>query len=148
MIMGVLDGMKKICGQIGSFLMVSGVGWLIDFGVFYYLTDKIGFVVSKANVISTIPALTFVFITATRKVFLRNESGISLKLKYVIYFLYQMILILCVSRVGQIVYNYLEGIAFLESFVFLNLKLLAKIIITPITMICNFLVMKFLTERI
>ena len=72
--------------QISKFLVISGTGWLIDFLIYLLLTIKLNFDVGYSNFISGIPALTFVFLVSTRKIFEYNTEGFSLKRKYSIYF--------------------------------------------------------------
>jgi len=98
------------------------------------------------DVISSWVGVTFVFIFATRKVF-QNNSRISLKWKYLIYLAYQAVLIWLISKLlGQI-----------DLFIRANIDIalaqrfsaiIAKIVVTPITMILNFIVMKNVIERI
>lgn len=140
---------KKLLIQIGKFLLVSGTGWIMDFSIYLLLTMKLNFLVGYSNFISGLPALTFVFFVSTRNIFKHNNNGISLRRKYFIYFVYQMILIAIVSSVGQLLYfialaSNLNNIIIIKQ----NLKILIKILITPITMILNFCVMKVLSERL
>lgn len=97
-----------------------------------------------SNILSSIPAITFVFIVSTKRIFKENKDGFSIKQKYLIYFVYQMVLILLVSLLGQFLYTIIinNGINF--SF----LKIIIKIIITPVTMILNFFVIKYLAEKL
>ncbi|WP_459479425.1 GtrA family protein [Clostridium saccharoperbutylacetonicum] len=140
---------KKLLRQIGKFLLVSGTGWIMDFSFYLLLIIKLNFPVGYANFISGLPALTFVFLVSTRKIFKNNTEGLSLRRKYVIYFVYQMILIAIVSSVGQLLYaivsaTNLNNIMIIKA----NLKILVKLLITPITMILNFCVMKILSEKL
>jgi len=140
--------MKKLIFQALKFFSVSGVGWLIDFGVYIALTSFFEFPVMTANFISSMPAITFVFIVSTRKIF-KNSVKIKLRYKYIIYLSYQLVLLLCVSAFGE----WLFGVASSSSIVKIaliaaNLKLIIKIAITPITMIVNFIVMKMLSEKL
>lgn len=137
---------KKIINQFLKFLMVSGIGWLIDFVIFYIISGLLHCSVMISNIISTIPAFSFVFIVSTRKIFNKSNGRISIVLKYVIYFAYQIILVLTVSAIGQNIYELLIKLNLLldESL----LKLTAKILITPITICCNFIMLKLLTEKI
>lgn len=72
---------RKLLIQICKFLLVSGTGWLIDFSIYLLLTIKLNFAVGYSNFISGIPALTFVFLVSTRKIFEYNVNGFSLKKK-------------------------------------------------------------------
>lgn len=139
---------KKLLIQIGKFLVVSGTGWLMDFMIYLSLTIKLNFPVGYSNFISGIPALTFVFLVSTRKIFKYNTAGFSLKKKYSIYFLYQMILIVIISSLGQILYSIISVSSFYNIVIIKEyLKIIIKLIITPITMILNFCAMKILSEK-
>lgn len=141
--------MKKLLGQVLGFLAVSGTGWLLDFGVYLLLTNLLGFNVAYANMLSCIPALTFVFIVSTRKVFDSGRSRLPQAAKYAIYFLYQMVLVFCVSLLGQWLFGWVSRTGLMRFALVANhLKLLCKLAITPITMTANFFVMKLLAEKL
>lgn len=139
---------KNLVNQIVKFLLVSGTGWLMDFSIYLLLTGKLNFTVGYSNFISGIPALTFVFFISTKKIFKQNIKGISLKKKYSIYFLYQIILIAMVSWIGQFLYSSISISELYEIFIINKyLKIFIKVIITPVTMSLNFCVMKILSEK-
>ena len=141
--------MKKLLIQIAKFLAVSGTGWVIDFGVFLMLTSFLQFNVAYANMISCIPSLTFVFLVSTHKVFARSRTNVPLYAKYIIYFAYQMVMVFCVSWLGQWLYDAVAATQLMNiALIAANLKLLCKICITPITMTINFCVMKVLSEKL
>jgi len=100
-----------------------------------------------SNFISAIPSVTFVFFVSTQKTFSKNKSRYSLKTKYFIYLIYQFLLLVIISAAGQAIYNLLTGFA-LQTVIFENLKIVVKILITPITMTINFFVMKLLVEKV
>jgi len=131
--------------QAIQFVGLSGIGWLLDFATYTLLGSVSGNLVLN-NTISSWVGVTFVFIFATRKVF-QNNSKISLKWKYVIYILYQCILIFFISKLLDVVNVFiLENIAIqlIQQFS----AILSKIIITPITMVLNFIVMKNVIEKL
>ena len=135
--------------QALRFLAVSGTGWVIDFGCFYLLTTYGHLIVAYANMLSSIPAITLVFLVSTRKIFANKKGGLPLWGKYAVYFLYQMVLVFCVSWVGEGLFRLLSRTALMNvSFITEHLKIVCKILITPITMTINFFVMKFLCEKI
>lgn len=136
--------LKLLLTQFVKFLFVSGTGWVIDFGLYSILTGIFELQILYSNILSSIPAITFVFIVSTKRIFKENKDGFSIKQKYLIYFVYQMVLILLVSLLGQFLYTIIinNGINF--SF----LKIIIKIIITPVTMILNFFVIKYLAEKL
>lgn len=132
--------------QALQFIGISGIGWLIDFAVFNLLHIKIENVL-LCNIISSSLGVIFVFFCSTRKTFVQKEGGISLKLKFVIYIFYQILLILLMSKVLSVINAKL--IVFLAETDFVKFSaMLSKILVTPITMTLNFFVMKFLIEKI
>lgn len=137
--------MKKLLSQAIKFVGLSGIGWLLDF-MTYTLLGFFSTNLVLNNSISSWVGVTFVFIFATRKVF-KNNSKISLKWKYIIYLLYQCLLIFVISKLlgginGWILYNI--EIAIIEKFS----AIISKILVTPITMILNFVVMKSVIEKL
>ena len=130
----------KFCRFIG----VSGIGWVMDFVLYTLLTGVIHLPVALSNYLSTIPAITFVFFVSTRKLFVCRPDGLTKPAKYALYVIYQLILVTCVSFLAQWLAAILPALLpFLSSFA----KLAAKILITPITMVCNFFVLKILAEK-
>ena len=77
----------------------------------------------------------------------QNQSQISLKWKYLIYLGYQVLLILLISKLlGQVnefilVHNTIRIIGRFST-------IISKILVTPITMVLNFIVMKSVIERL
>lgn len=139
--------MKKIkilLVQFIKFLFVSGTGWIIDFGIYSVLTEVFKFQIIYSNILSSIPAISFVFIISTKKIFKKSDRGFSIKQKYLIYTIYQIFLVFFISLLGQFLYE-----IFIKNEVNFNLlKVVIKIMITPITMIMNFFVIKYLVEKI
>lgn len=131
-----------------SFMLISGVGFIMDFTVYYLLTSLCKINVGYANMISAIPAVTYVFFISTRKTFESGKSKLPLSYKYLIYFIYQIFIVTGVSIFAQVLYMNLYEILTEWLLISSNLKLIIKCMITPITMICNFFVMKFLCEKI
>lgn len=136
--------MKNLLLQAIRFFGLSGIGWFLDFSLYIglgYLSKNL----ALNNYISSWAGVTFVFIFATRKVFQQN-SRISLQWKYIIYIVYQLFLIfimsklLCIINDAIVVYIAREPIVTYSAFI-------AKIVVTPITMVLNFLVMKGIIER-
>ncbi len=137
----------RIFKQFLSFLLVSGVGWIIDFSIYIILTNFGNLNVGIANVLSSIPAITYVFIMSNKKIFKNINSKLSLNIKYIIYFGYQFVLLFCISLLGEFLYGKLINVITIP-FLINNLKIVIKILITPITMTMNFIVMKNLIEKL
>ena len=137
--------MKKLLMQAIKFVGLSGIGWLLDFCIFILL----GFVSANHsinNFISSWVGVTFVFIFATRKVF-KNNCKLPLWLKDISYILYQFILITLASKVLGVVDNYIvTNISWAIVVKFSGI--IAKIFITPFTMVLNFFVMKGVIEKL
>ncbi len=137
--------MKNLLMQAVKFLGLSGIGWLLDFCTYTGLAFISKNLVLN-NTISSWVGVTFVFIYATRKVF-KNDSKISLKLKYAIYLVYQCVLIFFISKLlnvinGAIIFNI--EIEFILRFS----AIISKLLVTPITMVLNFFVMKGVIEKL
>ena len=138
----------KLFHQFKTFLFTSGIGWIIDFSLYSIFTTFLGISVLYANMISSVPAVTFVFIVSTRKTFSNNATNISLKQKYFIYIIYQFILLLIISNLGQWLFDIMKTIPWIVHILGGYIKVFIKLIITPVTMTINFLVMKGLIERL
>lgn len=131
--------------QAFQFFGISGIGWILDLIVYTVLTSFFKLSVDISNMISSFTGVTFVFLLSTRKVFI-NDSKINLKIKYLVYVVYQIILIIIVSKIMLLLKNSL--ISFDVDFFRKYVDIIVKIIITPFTMLINFIVMKKLIEKI
>lgn len=137
--------MKRLIKQAIAFVGLSGLGWLLDFGV-YTLLGMFSNKVEINNMISSWVGVTFVFIFSTRSVF-KSNSRIPLKVKYLIYIIYQIVLIFFMSKLlgyfNALILNYVR------VWIVKNLSsIISKILITPFTMVLNFFVMKGLIEKL
>jgi putative flippase GtrA len=134
------------------FIVISGIGWIIDFGIYTLLTSIIRLSVIYSNIISAVPAVTFVFIFSTRKIFKNSVKRITLKEKYILFLIYQVILVTTISIFAEYLYNNMKASNVLDinnlDFIYQNLKLTVKLMITPITLLCNFIFMKVLVEKL
>lgn len=127
------------------FIGFSGLGWILDFIVYTVLGIWFSNLVIN-NFISSWVGVTFVFIFATRKVF-ENTSKVPLWAKYLIYIVYQFLLILLVSKLLGVIDGFITG-HFTAQFLLKSSKFIAKILITPITMTLNFFVMRGVIEKL
>lgn len=137
--------MKKLFIQAIRFIGLSGIGWILDFTT-YTVLGVISANLVLNNTISSWVGVTFVFLLSTRIVF-KNNSKIPLKWKYVIYLLYQCVLIFFISKLLNRVNVYLlthVALAVVKNFS----TIISKILVTPITMVLNFVVMKGVVEKI
>ena len=122
-----------------KFVFISGLGFIIDFIIYNILTLLFNVNVDLSNMISSMVGVTFVFFTSTKKVFENNTQKISLKVKYLIYVVYQLLLIFLASKVMLLLKNYLVtfDIALLTQYA----SIIVKIFITPFTLTINYFVM-------
>ena len=79
--------------------------------------------------------------------FNKKKSNIDITMKYVVYFIYQIILVYLVSSLAQLMYDNSINVL-TKAIIINNLKIIIKLLITPITMTCNFFVMKILSEKL
>lgn len=137
--------MKLLFSQAIQFFGLSGIGWLLDFSTFsmleYFRENP-----ALNNFISSFVGLTFVFIFASGKVF-RNSTHIPIMWKYLIYLVYQLVLITLMSRFLAVINTWITVNA-TASFIVSLSPMISKITITPITMLLNFFVMKHLIEKL
>lgn len=137
--------MKKLLSQAIRFVGLSGIGWMLDFATYTILGIWFSNLVLN-NIISSWIGVTFVFLFSTRVVF-QNNSRISLKWKYVIYLLYQSVLIFFISKLLNIVNTSIVTYISMELIRDFS-AIISKIIVTPVTMILNFFVMKGVIEKL
>lgn len=128
-----------------KFFGLSGIGWLLDVALYSVLclfSSKL----FLNNTISSWLGVTFVFIFSTRTLF-KNNSRIPLKLKYLIYLLYQAALIYAISKMLVLLSGFIVDIA---PFPFIQRMsaLIAKVFVTPFSMVLNFFFMKGLIEKL
>ena len=137
--------MNKLLKQIISFIGLSGIGWILDFTT-YTILACLSVNIFWCNVCGAVAGVTFVFISSTKFVFC-NLSKITLYAKYLIYIAYQIILVYFISKLLVLINNNI-----VSHFSFIYVKecsaILSKIIITPITMLLNFIVLKNMIEKI
>lgn len=137
--------MKTLWKQIFRFIGLSGIGWLLDFFV-YAVLGRFSKDLFLNNTISSWVGVTFVFLFSTRLVF-QNNSKIPLKVKYILYLLYQCLLIYLISKLLNQVNGWiLAHIAW--NLILRFSALISKMLVTPVTMVLNFCVMKAVIEKI
>jgi len=135
--------MKKLFKQAFGFFGLSGIGWLMDMTIYTILTS-IDLPTIASNIISSGAAVTFVYIVSTKKMFTNKNESFDLKKKYIMYIVYQIVVICVFSFIISKLALSLEDIPFFVDFA----KISAKIIVTPFTMLINFAFMKFLIEKV
>lgn len=124
---------------------VSGLGWCMDF-ILYTTLAYCGVNLFIANILGSTLGVTFVFFSSTRFIF-KNQGPIPLYAKYAIYLVYQAVLLLCMSKLLVIVYAFLSVLD-LTLLPVAFTPLLAKVLITPVSMAINFVVLKNMIEKL
>jgi putative flippase GtrA len=137
--------LKNLWKQAVTFIGLSGIGWFLDFSV-YTCLRLVSESFSLNNIISSWVGVTFVFLIAAGNIF-QNRSKISLRWKYVIYLLYQSILIFCISNLLAVVHSMICELVTIDLILRFSF-IISKILVTPITMILNFIVMKGVIEKL
>lgn len=137
--------MKKMIMQGISFAGLSGIGWILDFCIY----TGLGIISTNLvlnNMISSWMGVTFVFAFTTRKIF-ENKSNISLSWKYLMYLIYQCLLIFLISNLLYQI-NEIILLHFVSNSVRNFSGIISKILVTPVTLILNFVVMKYVIEKL
>lgn len=126
-----------------SFLIVSGVGWILDLVSYTALTQAFSLPAAHGNFISSMIGITYVWIVALKRVFNRRGAG-----KYIflpIYWGYQTLSILAYSVLISFVV--VESKDFrLDQAVMIPVAVLAKLLVTPANLLTNFMFMAVLTK--
>ena len=137
--------LKELFHQALRFIGLSGIGWLLDFSV-YTVLSFLSEDLALNNMLSSLVGASFVFIFSTRFVF-RDSHRIPLFFKYLIYVVYQLVLIWLISHLLAWVNSVILMLFSAKLIVSLS-ALLSKMIVTPITMAINFFAMKLVIEKI
>ena len=129
--------------KIYSFTMTSGVGWLLSVIVLWLGVNLLSTSPFVANFIGDSLAITYVFFTASKKIFVHRRKF--MPVKFFIYSCYQFFLITMISEAVQ---RLTEWSPFLiVSSYGISVELAAKILITPVTLLLNFTVAYVLIEQ-
>ena len=114
-----------------------------------------GVPIERANMLSAVPGVTFVFFFATRHIFEQHGGRLPLRYKYFVYLFYEMLLILFISYLAGLLYlcivpmaSGMVSVYFADISMDNIIKAVVKCLVTPISMICNFVFMKVLIERV
>lgn len=131
--------------KIIKFVLTSGIGFLLDFISYFMMTQLINISVVYANFTSSIIGATFVFIVSMRKIFIHDNSKIPLMCKYILYIMYQLIMITVASLLISYVNKFLSASTDISLIVKYS-KMLSKILVTPLTLSCNYIFMRTISK--
>jgi putative flippase GtrA len=122
-----------------AFVFLSGLGWLFDLLLYGFLLIIIGLPLAFANFASATIAAIVVFNYARVKIFrATNDREKSL----LIYFFYTELNIVLWSLIIDFITRFVSssyGISFSTTAIY------AKILVTPFSLVCNFIFAQFLT---
>lgn len=122
--------LRALAGSILGFAVVSGLGLLIDLGLFLGLT-RWGLEPGPANLASASAAVTFVYFVATRRVF--DYAGRFLVPLFLVYLAYHGLAIALASAAVVLLAGPFGPLA-------------AKLLVLPATFSANYVFMSFLTR--
>lgn len=126
-----------------GFILISGVGWLLDILSYAALSQIVGVAPAYANFISSMIGVTYVWIIALNRLFNRPEHGKSIYLP--IYWGYQGVSILTYSGIISAVAASAVS-AKIGEILGLPFGFVAKIVITGPNLLTNFIFMTILTR--
>jgi putative flippase GtrA len=133
----------RLIGQPGlRFIVTSGLGWSIDFALFSALSFLFPQTPFVANLVSASAAATFVFAISYARIFQRGGDDFFVRLSR--YLLFQLFSILISSMLIAITAAALAKLNLLEDG---WLAMIAKIIVTPLSLLANFFVARHIIER-
>lgn len=126
--------------QFIKFTAVSGIGWFIDISLFYSLIWYFNLNTLYANLIGAFVAVTLVFFVSIHKVFIKGKS--ILLNKFLVYLFYQVVSISLFSKI----IDWLSHVILFITIDSVSAAMASKIILTPITLIINYIFMKILSQ--
>ena len=126
-----------------GFLLVSGVGWVLDLDSYTVLTQILDVSPGYANFASSMVGVTYVWVVALNRVF--NRGGRDKYIFLPIYWAYQAVSILGYSLLISVVVVNLVDFG-VDQAIMLPVAVLAKLMVTPVNLLTNFLFMTVLAK--
>ncbi len=126
---------------------VSGLGWLLDFGLLFALVRWAHLPVFVSNLLSASAAATLVFLVSRKWAFRGRDEALLLRVFF--YAAYTLVIIVLASaaisyltRITEAVSEHLHLLLPLAT-----CAVMAKVIVTPINFLINFVVARFTSEH-
>ena len=127
--------------QAVLFVLLSGAGWVLDTTVFLVLSGPGGWPLLGANLVSGSCGTLFVFAMSSQGVFRRNDGPLTTKFGVLLVF--NATVILASSVVLAAIARGLANAGLAAPLVPIG----AKVLVTPVTLVLNFLAVRYLLER-
>ncbi len=127
--------------QAVKFIVFSGLGWLCDFAIFSLLVSTADVSAGLANFISATIAAMAVFIASKLFIFVSRESLGRSTFYYLIYT--EANILVWALIIHFITYQLVS----LSAFNYSTSALFAKLIVTPFSLLCNFVASRWLSNR-
>lgn len=144
MLLGKLTERSELKLVIG-FVLISGMGWLSDILVYFVATHLFLASSFSANFLSSFIGVTLVWFLSMKSLF--NVTSSSRRYFLFLYWAWQAISIFWYSRIIQELEGYLSRY-YMSGFLFSYYSMIAKIVITPINLLTNFLFIRWLGSLI
>lgn len=129
--------------QFFRFAALSGGCWMLDAATLLLLSQVGHFPPAVANTVSSCLAAGIVFLISRRHIHGGPQAGVSGRT--VVYLAYTLILIFVASALLPVLIKYLGTFGFTDLSA-ARLLFIAKVIITPPQLICNFFVSRFVAR--
>ena len=130
-------------GQALLFVAISGAGWLLDVTVLMTLSGPAGWGLVPANVVSGSCGVLLVFAVSAKTIFQRNAGSVTQKVAVLLAF--NLLVILASSFALAAI---AQGLSRMGSDIPpAGLRFAAKVLVTPLTLLLNYVVVRFLVER-
>lgn len=136
-----------LSSAVARFVLLSGMGWLLDLGV-YMASIRVGASIFAAALLGATCGASLAFLTASRFVFQAPHQRLAFKLT--LYLGYTACLIVCaatlIDATADLLFQFARpgsGLADFGIFAFA-----AKCLVTPLTLALNYLVSRFLLNAV
>jgi putative flippase GtrA len=127
-----------------SFLLISGIGWLGAMSILGLMVNAFGFSPFFGNALGDFAAVSFVFFVSAKWTFVHRRRF--MWFKFSVFVIYQFFLIIFISSLIQFgsSYEVFSRVAWYQA----TKELVIKGLLTPFTLLANFLFGYFILEKI